>query len=321
MLRRIDPLYYALALVALFGAIKLMRPDIGYRKAVGAWLYQPQASAEPCVVPPGREFTIEYFGMLYRGETSSFVDKRVLCYGAWEKEVLNVLDGAVEALDRQDLVFVDVGAHTGLHSLFMAKRAAEVHAFDPYPPVLKRLADNVGRNGLDNIRIHPVGLGAETARFPFFAPPESNDSTGSFRFGAELNNQEEQMELEVVVGDEYFAQKGITRIDIIKIDVEGFEKPVLQGLRNTLRSTRPVALVEITVTQGGEGLFETEADLRAALPPDYEFFGYRTWNVSNGQFELGPLDIDFETTGRQWDIVAVPSEVSALIPLSRPHLP
>ncbi len=313
-MRRIDPIYVAIAIAILLGsAIEYFRPEAGYGRAVGAWLYQPV-----CEVPPDRQFGVEYYGLIYTGNTSNLVDQRVLCLGAWEKHVLHFLGQTAEALQQakgaDDQVFVDVGANTGLHSLYMSQRVAQVHAFDPYPPVVAKMRHNVDRNGLENVMIHAVGLGDRAARLPFIEPPESNQGVGSFMGEVKHGGEEARLELEIVVGDDYFAERGIDRVDIMKVDVEGFEKPVLLGLRKTLERCRPVVVLEIRVHPDGGDLFKSRADLEAALPENYRLFNFARWDSKTGFYQLGDLEVDFDSAGNQWDTVAAPAELVDLLP-------
>jgi len=315
MLRRVDPILYAFAVVLLLCAVKYYRPAQGYREALGAWLYTPL-----CEVPAGREFSIEYYGLIYTGNTSNLIDQRVLCAGAWEKHILHFLGQTADALKEHNpreadkLVFVDVGANTGLHSLFMSQHAAKVHAFDPYPPIVDKLRHNVDRNQLKHVLIHPVGLGDKAARLPFAEPPESNQGVGSFVTDAGLGRQGADLVLDVVVGDEYFATHGIDRADIVKVDVEGFEKPVLLGLRRTLAAHRPVLVFELAVRAGVDSRFKSREDLEAALPDDYRLYYFAQWNGYTGEFDLRDLNIDFDVPIGQWDIIAAPAELTELVP-------
>ena len=316
-MRRIDPIYVAIGIsILLGGTIEYFRPDVGYGEAVGSLLYEPVCEAPPvCAVPPGREFGVEYYGLIYTGNTSNLVDQRVLCLGAWEKHILHFLRQTAESLSekRGDLTFVDVGANTGLHSLFVSGRVAEVHAFDPYPPVVEKMRHNVERNDLKNITIYAVGLGDRAARLPFVAPPKDNQGTGSFMPGDEKTD----LQLQIVRGDDYFADHEIDRVDIMKVDVEGFEKPVLLGLKDTLGESRPVIVFEITVeSEGADHLFRSQAELEAALPPDYRLFSFEQWDAQTGLYQLGPLEVDFATEAYQWDTVATPAELVDLLPRS-----
>ena len=77
-------------------------------------------------------------------------------------------------------VFIDVGANVGQHSLFMAAHGAQVHAFEPFALVRDQLQRQIEENQLDNITLHPLGLGNDNTRLPFYAPTGSNAGIGSF---------------------------------------------------------------------------------------------------------------------------------------------
>ena len=70
----------------------------------------------------------------------------------------------------------------------------------------------------------------------------------------------------------------VKRIDLLKIDVEGYEKNVLAGLAETLRRDRPVILFElgpkakIFASMDVKGGFRSEAELRGALYDDHCLF-------------------------------------------------
>ncbi len=316
-MRRIEPLHLAFTAVACLLPLGYVLPETFVGDPTEGRLDAPK-----CEVPPGRAFVIEYFGLLYEGDTANLIDRYVLCVGSWERHVLEILGqsatavAATRGVSTDDLVFVDVGANTGLHSLYMAQRVSAVHAFDPYPPVVAKMRQNLERNQLENVILHPIGLGAEAARLPFAEPPESNQGTGSFVSEAGLPGQRTGLELEIAVGDEYFQEQGIERVDVMKVDVEGFEKAVLTGLRKTLERTRPVIVMEITARKGVEQLFRSREELEAALPQGYRLYQLKAWNATTGFYELGDFEVDFKILlGGQWDIVAAPAELADSLPM------
>lgn len=79
-------------------------------------------------------------------------------------------------------VFLDIGANKGLYSLFMSRYQKEIHAFEPYEPVLKKFRASVANNGIRNIVIHPVGLGDRRERLTFEKPGGNNMGLGTFAF-------------------------------------------------------------------------------------------------------------------------------------------
>jgi FkbM family methyltransferase len=303
-----DPLWLGGLAVLLFFSIRFLQPAQGYRRTIALALDHTLAVQEPCVIPPGRSFQISYFGLLYSGNTSNLIDQRVLCLGAWEKHILRFLGGTSLNLNDSDLVFIDIGANTGLHTLFMSKYARQVHAFDPYPPVVEQLRTNVSSNHLENVVVHAVGLGDEPARVPFLEPPEDNNGTGSFAFDSKTVSNRSLIELQIVAGDEYFAAHGIDRVDLVKIDVEGYEKSVLRGLRQTIRSQRPIVVMELSINDEDEELFTSYDEFTGAFPENYGLFAFRSWNAWTGSYELGPLNADFFASNYKCDLVAAPIE-------------
>jgi len=272
----------------------------------------------PCTVASGRNFQVDYFGSVYVGNTSSLIDRHILCYGAWERSTLYFLRDAAAQLDSHPSVFVDIGANTGSHSLFMSHYVDVVHAFDPYQRVLDQFERSIQTSGVENITIHAVGLGNRAARLPFQEPADENTGTGSFVPGLHENNEDRGMQLEVVVGDQYFEEVGIADVDIIKIDAEGYEKPILEGLVGTLATYRPIIVFELTSRSGSDGLFDSYESVLRVLPDEYELRMLSRQHKETGAYELVPLRIDFDADFDQEDAVALPKEKISLIRLTSP---
>ena len=263
-------------------------------------------------------FETDFYGLRYRGLSSNLIDAFILYYGAYEKPVLYWLQDTTELLQDGSLVFVDVGANTGQHSLFMSRLVAEVHAFEPYPPVLARLNDTVESNSLANVFVHPVGLGAAHQTLEFFEPPATNQGTGSFVRSYD-DSSDGATQLEVVIGDEYLAERGINRVNLMKIDAEGYEKNVLAGLAKTLERERPVVVLEVTVARGQDQLFTNQNELIAAFPANYEFAILPDEPASEdfrtGRYEVTPFTATSPSFlfDSQWTVIAFPSEEAAKV--------
>ena len=263
-------------------------------------------------------FVVDTYGFRYQGNTGNFIDAHIYYYGAYEKSELSLVREILTALTPRP-VMIDVGANTGLYSLFASKYAKEVHAIEPFPPILPRLREHIADNKIGNIVVHPVGLGEAEAELPFYSPPEANLSTGSFvagfteRLGI-AKNRDEKLTLKVVAGDRYFPKAGITRVDFIKMDIEGYEKPALAGMRETLRGQRPIVLMEITNDPASPHFFQSMEELRAAFPQNYEFFVLVDTNPLTGAFQLKPFDPPFDRSFR-FNIVARPAEKANWVPM------
>ena len=274
-----------------------------FRVFAASWVLGRHVNERPCAIEPGRKFTIDYHGMTYYGDSSTLIDHAVLCWGDFGLSELTFFEAAAKRSDIEDPVFLDVGANSGLHSLYMSRFAGTVHSFEPYPPVLERFGRSIAASGIGNIVVHPVGLGESSESLPFEEPPDDNLGTGSFVAGLKESNSANGLELQIVQGDAYFREHGIDRVDIFKIDTEGFEKAVLGGLRETLVANRPVGALELTQEPGFDHLFRSRDELLSYLPPDYALY-VATWTREGGP-RLERFDLSFEEGRSHQAVVAV----------------
>ncbi len=259
------------------------------------------------------DFIVDFYGFRYQGNTAYAIDAHIYLYGAYEKPELLFLRNTLSSLGPA-AVFVDVGANTGQYSLFASLYSKEVHAIEPYPPLLPRLKALVDENRIDNIAVHPVGLGEAEARIPFYSPPEGNLATGSFVPGY-FTNLDENLELQIVPGDVYFPRAGISRVDCIKMDIEAFEKPALAGLYATLQEQRPIILMELTVDPTLKETFKSFQELQSAFPHNYDFFRLTDRDLLSGAYRLQRFQPPFNRK-KQFNIVACPREKANVIQMA-----
>lgn len=150
---------------------------------------------------------------------------------------------------------LDVGAHIGFLSLFFAHRVGpegRVFAFEPGPNNLPYLIRNA--RARTNLTVVPQGAGDTEGKRTFYTETltgQNNSFLHDFdifdkyrrmAFDPRIRVKEEQVEVVTVDG---FTRRERIRPDLIKIDVEGFEEPVLRGARETLVRCRPILMVEI----------------------------------------------------------------------------
>lgn len=273
---------------------------------------------------PDAPFTKDFFGLQYHGNLNRNIDFNIYFYGAFEKPLLFFLRDAMHSMAPQDTVFIDIGANVGQHSLFMAAHGCAVHSFEPFAPVREQLQKQISANHLQTIQVHPVGLSNDNTRLPFYAPTGNNVGIGSFDASTTSKGNVAIGELELVRGDDALSALGVTRIDLMKMDVEGFEKLALAGLQQTLLSTRPLLVCEITYGQALS--FGSPEDLLAHLPPHYQLFTFNKRKADgskdrrrdarsrhSGEYRLLPLQ-GFLASGQD-DIIACPEEKIPLLPL------
>jgi len=149
---------------------------------------------------------------------------------------------------RRSGVVLDIGANSGVFALIAAAVGARtVHAFEPLPRVHAILAHNVSLNDRSPIDAWPFAVGSEDGVATIFDPggvaPTSASLSAEFASGhfGDLPGSD----VRVVAIDSFCREHGIESVDLIKVDVEGYEEHALRGMRAIVFSSRPAILMEV----------------------------------------------------------------------------
>lgn len=170
-------------------------------------------------------------------------------YGC-DREQINFLIGLCQKAG-DGAVVMDIGANFGTYTIacapFLAAKGGLVHAFEPQRVIFHMLCGSVALNGLENVHVHNVCVGNSTEHVAlprFDYGKEMN--FGSIEFGGqqrEVLDQTPQSPSEQVP-QVRIDDMALDNVLFMKIDVEGMEELVLAGAIETIRRSRPVALVE-----------------------------------------------------------------------------
>ncbi len=128
----------------------------------------------------------------------------------------------------------DVGANVGEWTTRAAGHFSRVVSFEVVPAIHRRLAQAC--QGLGNVTLENLGLGETSGELTFHYAPERGDlasAVGGLHGGS---FDEQSIRCPVVTGDEYCAARGVQKIDLLKVDVEGFEPQVLRGFKGMLHA-------------------------------------------------------------------------------------
>lgn len=140
---------------------------------------------------------------------------------------------------------VDVGAHVGLWSMHLAKRFAQLQAFEPVPSLGDLWVRNVQSA---NAVLNRCALGNARGKVDMQIPIETTGNAHVAIAGAHPGTRgvahPDQIELVRDVEMRTLDDCGLRNVDFIKIDVEGFERQVLLGGEKTIRRELPVIIVE-----------------------------------------------------------------------------
>ncbi|MBT9331801.1 FkbM family methyltransferase [Paracidobacterium acidisoli] len=250
-------------------------------------------------------FEVDFFGMRYPGDLSQLIDWRVFAYGCHASAELTLLKELATDLrgKKKRLCFYDIGANLGHHTLFMAGCADQVIAFEPFAPLQERICEKLRLNALTNVLLIPCALGEEDSTQRYWPGGGANSGSGTF-LPEEIGTYTEPVEIRVRNGDHLCSEMGLPPVDLIKMDVEGFEPLVLHGLADTIRRDRPPILMEIC--DRARAGFGSEEDFRSLFWEDAVFA--EVTGRSGCSYHLKPLH--YATAG---ELLAVPPEMGDFV--------
>jgi len=167
-----------------------------------------------------------------------------------ERELLSDVIASVRESD----VFVDIGANIGLFSCLIGKKVDRVIAFEPHPDNYSRLQENVERNSIE-CDAHQIALSDTEEDLEFILPP-ADSATGGAAILSENEKQKEHFreqhggfEISSVTtstGDTTLLKYDLPSPIVLKVDVEGAEMNVLNGLKSTIEE-RNIRLIYVEV--------------------------------------------------------------------------
>lgn len=134
---------------------------------------------------------------------------------------------------RKDDVVLDCGANIGLFSAFAAAKGCTVYAFEPIPETIGIL--NQTRDVYpSNIKVIPVCLSNAIQKVTI-----SCNSAASSIVPSQIKVSNPTIEVDAITVDQFVRSNSIKRVDFIKADIEGAERLMLEGARETLMRFAP----------------------------------------------------------------------------------
>jgi len=149
-------------------------------------------------------------------------------------------------IDERAVCF-DIGANFGYFSMLMARSApqGQVHAFEPLPLNAALLRASAVLNRFENINLMQSAVGASDGVVEFV---QAEDSAYSSMIDTARKGVAARIEVPITRLDSYCANAGVTRIDVLKADIEGAEALMLDGAKGLLSDAarRPrVMMIEL----------------------------------------------------------------------------
>jgi FkbM family methyltransferase len=202
---------------------------------------------------------------------------------------------------------LDVGANSGDYTELLLKRfpQADVHAFEPHPVTFQSLKVKIE----ERANCHPFGLGSTTGQFKLYDSVENKE--GGIRASlckealtATMVKPLVSVDVQVSTMDIFIANKGVERVDFLKIDTEGYEMDVLDGARRALADGR-IGIIQFEFNELHIARRQFLLDFMLRLP------SHRLYRlVSDGMVALDKLKPYEREIFAFQNIVAIPREIA-----------
>jgi len=195
---------------------------------------------------------------------------------------------------------IDVGANIGYTTLLLSKRIQEngqLYCFEPNPKLIPVLEKNISHMNNSKIRLYPIAL-SDKKSSSYFEIPKDQDMNDGIGHLANIESDHSVLvqteRLDQLIDNE--------NIELMKIDVEGYELNVLHGAEQLLMQKKIKHIV-----------FEEHDDYPTAVTNYLEKIGYKIFRINKGWFKVNlqesNLEQKFENNYEPTNYIATVDEI------------
>lgn len=175
--------------------------------------------------------------------------ERTIATGIYEEKYVDFFLSKIKEGD----IIIDIGSYIGYFSLLASQKVGikgHIYAFEPIPRNYRRLMRNIDINHIKNIKAYNLGVSDKNENtffnMPIDIPAESSlYNIHVTELKTDILIKKELIDVRLILFDQFSINEGIRNINIIKIDTEGAELKVLEGMKKTLKNNDITLFIEI----------------------------------------------------------------------------
>lgn len=202
-----------------------------------------------------------------------------LCRGTFEPEEQTLVRALLPACRGM----IDVGANLGFYTLLGSRLImpdAPIVAFEASPIEFAKLAWTIRRNGLANVEAVPAAVSDHQGTATIYQSLAGAGALNRLDRPAKTSGQWQEVQVPVTTLDAWAANRRDLAIDLLKVDVEGHELPVLKGGAALLERHQPLILIEVNAAR---------ASAQSSPREIWDYLaghGYHWWSIQPDTAEL-----------------------------------
>jgi|TARA_B100000085_G_scaffold276286_1_gene295214 FkbM family methyltransferase len=191
-------------------------------------------------------------------------------------------------LDRNNVsTIVEAGARWGAESRDLSEfyRQADIYSFEPNPNTREDCRNEL--ESLSNVKFYDFGLGDKNDELPFFSTPTGHEGSSSFLKRIDFESFQEQTGvIKTLRLDDFMRNEGIQHIDLLCMDVQGFELNILKGAGEFIDKIKFVIMEEPTSEKWPAFLPQDIHSFYVGAPPASEI---QRFMIDNGFQEIARI--------------------------------
>lgn len=186
------------------------------------------------IFPHPRRCHAEFAGFSMALDLTDILQANLLVEESWEED----LAPWMEFVSSSARTLFDIGTHCGYFTLMMRARAgaqASLYGFEPNPRMQAQYRDNLALNKIDNVELVPAAVSSEKGSLTFNIRDDLEPGASS-RYAVPYARN--AVTVDTIVLDDFCDERGIEKVDVVKMDIEGGEASAIEGMRRGLKAGR-----------------------------------------------------------------------------------
>jgi len=180
----------------------------------------------------------------------------------------------------QDSVFVDIGTNKGIY-LYQAEKiikSGKIFGFEPNQSLV-----NYIKPLFPKVKLFPLAVSSQTGTSVLNIPKKGNGLQDTRASLETLGDEVEKIEIQIITLDDWSKQQNVSKIDLVKIDVEGHEFDTVKGCKSILENIKPTFIIEIELRHAKYEIYEIFDFIKG--------YGYEVFYFDRKTLNLKPFEV------------------------------
>jgi len=142
---------------------------------------------------------------------------------------------------------IDIGSNIGYYAILESSKIGDngtVWSIEPSPQNFETLTKNIILNQRKNIKCYNIAIGDENGKIDFVISEKSNWSKIKNKID-HIENGDKIIQVDIMTLDSFSQKNEIKKVDLLRMDVEGYERNIIEGSINFLEKFKPILMIEV----------------------------------------------------------------------------